>query len=187
MIHTRLAPVAAAVCRRRVVLPLVAVLVGIYLGVLHPWLIAWGATAEEQHVVLPGDEAPPATCVTRAITINAPPAAVWPWLLAIGQDRAGFLSNDWLEDLTGADVHNAHVLRPEWRQRALGDKVPMVRPDIAGGAFGDAIYLPIEAIEPGRMITRVLRRPRARSGFSPDGASECAAYRGKGPRNAVAG
>ena len=39
---------------------------------------------------------------------------MWPWLLAIGQDRAGFLSNDYLENLTGADIHNADALRPEY-------------------------------------------------------------------------
>lgn len=56
-------------------------------------------------MMLPGDSAPPSSYFTRAITIDAPPSAVWPWLLAIGQDRAGFLSNDYLENLTGADIH----------------------------------------------------------------------------------
>src|SRR5262249_8981846 len=54
-------------------------------------------------------------------------------LLAIGQDRGGFYSNTWLENLTGADIHNAATLRPEWRQRALGDKVSM------SGAAGRAL------------------------------------------------
>jgi hypothetical protein len=81
---------AARAFRWRTVLPVVAVLVGVYLAVHHPWLISWGATAEEQGMALPGDDAPPATCVTRAITIGARPSAVWPWIVQMGQDRAGF-------------------------------------------------------------------------------------------------
>ena len=65
--------------------------------VLRPWLMNRGSTPEERAMVLPGDTAPPETSFTRAITIETPPSAVWPWLLAIGQDRAGFPSNDYLE------------------------------------------------------------------------------------------
>src|ERR1041384_5150383 len=79
----------------------------LFVGVLHPWFMNWGSTPEERAMVLPGDAAPPDSYFTRAITIDAPPAAVWPWLLAIGQDRAGFLSNDYLENLAGGDIHNA--------------------------------------------------------------------------------
>jgi hypothetical protein len=89
--------------------------------------------------------------LTRAITIAAPPSAVWPWLTAIGQDRAGFLSNDYLENLAGADIHNADMLRPEWQVRATGDKVPM-----AGSAeramVGDYTLLTVRILEPGRVI-----------------------------------
>jgi hypothetical protein len=103
-----------------------AILWGVFLLVLHPWLMTWGATPEEQQLALPGDgDSAPAAYFTRAITIEAPASAVWPWLLQIGQDRAGFYSNDWLENLAFADIHNADVLRPEWQQRALGDRVPM--------------------------------------------------------------
>jgi hypothetical protein len=79
-------------------------------------------------MVLPADTAPPAAYFTRAISIDAPPSAVWPWLLAVGQDPAGFLSNDYLENLAGGDIHNADTLRPEWVERSLGDKVPMSGP-----------------------------------------------------------
>src|ERR687883_994491 len=118
---------------RAVVPPILALLIfgalcGLFVVVLHPWFMNWGSTPEERTMVLPGDTAPPETSFTRAITIDAPPSAVWPWLLAIGQDRAGFLSNDYLENLTGADIHNADTLRPEWQQRAVGDRVPMGSP-----------------------------------------------------------
>jgi len=70
---------------------------------------------------------------TRAITIGAPPSAIWPWIVQVGQDRAGFYSNSWLENMTGANIHNAGAIRPEWQQRALGDVVPLARPDLLFG------------------------------------------------------
>ncbi len=123
----------------------------LFLVVLHPWLMNWGSTSEEQAMTLPGDTAPPSTYFTRAITIHAPVSAVWPWLLAIGQDRAGFLSNDYLENLTGADIHNADTLRPEWQQRALGDRVPMASPALRA-LGGDATLTTIRILEPERVI-----------------------------------
>jgi hypothetical protein len=128
-----------------------AVVWGMFVVVLHPWLMNWGSTSAEQAMALPGDTAPPSSYFTRAITIDAPPSAVWPWLLAIGQDRAGFLSNDYLENLTGADIHNADVLRPEWQQRALGDKVPMGSPG-QRALGGDATVTTIRILEPERVI-----------------------------------
>jgi hypothetical protein len=126
-------------------------LCALFAVVLHPWLMNWGATPEERAMVLPGDTTAPGTYFTRAITIEAPPSAVWPWLLAIGQDRAGFLSNDYLENLTGADIHNADVLRPEWQVRAIGDKVPMGSPG-QRALFGDATQTTIHVLEPERAI-----------------------------------
>jgi hypothetical protein len=123
----------------------------LFVLVLHPWFVNWGSTQEEQAMALPGDTAPPSTYFTRAITINAPVSAVWPWLLAIGQDRAGFLSNDYLENLTGADIHNADTLRPEWQQRAVGDRVPMASPG-ERALGGDATSTTIHILEPERAI-----------------------------------
>lgn len=102
-------------------------------------------------MALPGDSAPPSTYFTRAITIDAPTSAVWPWLLAIGQDRAGFLSNDYLENLVAADIHNADTLRPEWQQREIGDRVPMASP-AEQGVFGDVTLTTIHLLEPERAI-----------------------------------
>src|SRR5919202_4061538 len=124
---------------------------GLFLAVLHPWFMNWGSTPEEQAMVLEGDTTPPETYFTRAITIDAPPSAVWPWLLAIGQDRAGFLSNDYLENLTGADIHNADALRPEWQPRALGDRVPMASPGMRA-LGGEATSTMIRILEPERVI-----------------------------------
>ena len=64
------------------------------------WHLHWGATASEVSAPLPGDDLQPHAHyrTTRAITIEAPPAAVWPWLVQVGGGRAGFYSNDLLDN-----------------------------------------------------------------------------------------
>ena len=61
----------------------------------------WGATDNEITAPLPGDDLQPHAQyrTTRAITIQAPPAAVWPWLVQVGCGRAGFYSDDLLDNL----------------------------------------------------------------------------------------
>ncbi len=59
----------------------------------------------------------------RAITIDAPPARVWPWLVQLGADRAGFYSYDWLENVVGLGIHNADELVPDWQHLSVGDVV----------------------------------------------------------------
>jgi hypothetical protein len=127
----------------------VAALLAIYLAVLHPWLMSWGATTEEQQMTLPGDELATGsvTYFTRAIDIDAPPAAVWPWLVQMGEDRAGFYSNTWLENITGSNIHNADTIHPEWQQRAVGDIVPLTRPDLLFG-FGAVGRTDIFLVDP---------------------------------------
>lgn len=105
----------------------VAVAFGAYLGVIRPWTRSWGATRAEREAVLPGDELTPnpGLSMTRAVTIDAPVEAVWPWLAQIGQDRGGFYSYTWLENLAGCDMHNAHRVHEEWQHRSVGDRVPL--------------------------------------------------------------
>jgi hypothetical protein len=92
---------------------------------IRPWLLRWGATREETHQARPGDALVPEPGIqsTRAITIHAPVDAVWPWLAQIGQDRGGFYSYEWLENLAGCDMHNADRIHPEWQRRAVGEIV----------------------------------------------------------------
>src|SRR6187551_585078 len=61
----------------------------------------WGATDDEVRAEMPGDEliTEVTYLATRAITIDAPPAAVWPWLVQIGCLKAGFYANDLLDNL----------------------------------------------------------------------------------------
>jgi hypothetical protein len=87
--------------------------------------LRWGATPDELGMTLPGDDLLPAADLraTRAITIAAAPSAVWPWLAQLGQNRGGFYSYDWLENLVGVDIHTVDSIKPELQIRAVGDDV----------------------------------------------------------------
>lgn len=100
---------------------------GTYLAVIRPWTRAWGATPEEIRAALPGDELVPdaGVTMTRAVTIDAPVDEAWPWIAQIGQDRGGFYSYTWLENLAGCRMHNADRVHPEWQDRSVGDGVPL--------------------------------------------------------------
>lgn len=129
-------------------------LLGLYAAVLHPWLMNWGSTAAERSMPLPGDDLNPnpAWQTTRAVTVNAPAGTVWAWVIQHGQDRAGFYSYDWLENLTTSDIHNVDTLRPEWQTRAVGDGIPMARPDMFGGSGVESSTLRVRIVEPGRAL-----------------------------------
>ncbi|HEU4391820.1 MAG TPA: hypothetical protein VFV34_28800, partial [Blastocatellia bacterium] len=93
--------------------------------VVRPWHTRWGTTEDEVTEILPGDDVvtDPQHTATHAITINAPPAAVWPWLVQIGQTRGGFYSYSWLENLAGCEMHNADRIVTEWQTLRPGDVV----------------------------------------------------------------
>jgi hypothetical protein len=115
--------------------------IGYAAGVV-PWVRSWGATGDERSGALPGDELEPdpAFSTTRAVSVAAPPSEVWPWLAQIGQDRGGFYSYEWLENLAGCRLRNAHAIHQEWQHRRVGDTV-MLHP---------AKGLPVSVFEPGR-------------------------------------
>ena len=69
---------------------------------------------------------------TRSISIAAPPAEVWPWLVQMGQDKAGFYSFDWAETLFTDPMRNASTIHPEWQQLELGVKQQVVDVNGAG-------------------------------------------------------
>jgi hypothetical protein len=86
--------------------------------------LRWGATAEEVERTLPGDEVviQPTFNATRALTVTARPADIWPWLLQLGSKRAGFYSYDW-RDNTG--IPSAEYILPEFQHLSRGDFIPM--------------------------------------------------------------
>ena len=106
----------------------------VYSLIIRPRISRWGATDDEVRRVLPGDEleSPYGSrpISTRAITIDAPPEEVWPWLVQMGSGRAGFYTHEWVERLlfiTYADGHSANRIHPEWQELHVGDRVPYSR------------------------------------------------------------
>src|SRR5580693_7881955 len=85
----------------------------------------WGATDQECEMALSGDEliVRADLTATRAITVRAAAAEVWPWIAQLGQGRGGFYSYDLLENLLGCDTHSANRIVPEFQNVEVGDEV----------------------------------------------------------------
>ena len=96
----------------------------IVVAALRARSLRWGATDEELVATLPGDELVPHPdlTTTRAVTVNARAADVWPWIAQLGQGRGGFYSYDALENLVGCDIHSADRIVPAWQGVAVGAK-----------------------------------------------------------------
>lgn len=95
---------------------------------LTPWMDRWGATDAEVAATFPGDELlpDPASFVNRAITIDASPAEIYPWLLQLDAEKGGWYSYDWLEtNVLRCPMVNADRIHPEWQNRQVGDLVRM--------------------------------------------------------------
>jgi hypothetical protein len=103
-----------------------------YWLLVRPWHLRWGATDAEVQAPLPGDDLLPEAdlMATRAITIRASAAAVWPWIVQLGQGRGGLYSYDSLENVVGCDIHSAGEILPECQTLAVGDEVRL-HPDVA--------------------------------------------------------
>jgi hypothetical protein len=58
-------------------------------SVLYPWQRTWGSTVDELRMTLPGDipDRNPALETQHAVTIDATPEQVWPWMLDLVEDR----------------------------------------------------------------------------------------------------
>jgi hypothetical protein len=114
-----------------------------YLSFLRPWQLRWGATDEELARELPGDELVPEPSfnATRAVTIRATPEEIWPWLVQVGVNRAGWYSYDLLDNLGRP---SARGIIPEFQQINVGDIMAM-SPD---GKHGIRVY----ALDPPRSM-----------------------------------
>ncbi|HWR16419.1 MAG TPA: hypothetical protein VN577_16470 [Terriglobales bacterium] len=127
---------------------------------VRPSLLNWGATEDESEMHLLGDDLAP-NCryrATRAVTINAPVEKVWPWLVQIGQDRAGFYSYSWLENLFLADMRNADEIVPEFQERRVGDTVWLANPQ----RYGGRARMVVAALEPYRSLALVMPQDMGR-------------------------
>ncbi|MFM9910772.1 MAG: hypothetical protein ACKVOW_15645 [Chitinophagaceae bacterium] len=97
----------------------------VYCIFIRPQHISWGATSAEINMKFPADEfiSPNRIVSTRAINIHAPKEKIWPWIAQTGQNRGGFNSYYWLENLFGAKMVNAGTVNPEWQNPHPGDTV----------------------------------------------------------------
>lgn len=103
------------------------ILVAVGLGAAYarwarPRLLRWGATAEEAAGPFPGAGVVPGgvRTSTMAVTLAVPPAEVWPWLVQMGADRAGWYSWDRLDNWGTASADRIH---PEWQELRVGDRL----------------------------------------------------------------
>ena len=98
------------------------------------WHLRWGATMSEAASALPGDDllAGAQFRATRAVTINVPPDEVWPWLVQIGCLRAGFYSNDLLDNLGHP---SARRVIPQLQHLEVGQWVSMSPAPTTATAF----------------------------------------------------
>jgi hypothetical protein len=112
-----------------------------YILAIRPWHLRWGSTDEEVDLPLPGDDLVPDAKLraTHAITINASPEEIWPWLVQIGQGRGGFYSYDWIENAMGLDIHTTNQILPECQDLKVGDVIPL---------SNDGVGIPVVYLEP---------------------------------------
>ena len=120
-------PLTTPRSRGRTTVAFLAALAALYTLMRRP-ILTWGATADEAASRLPGDELLEEAdgVSTRAITIDAPAAAVWPWLAQMGPSpRGGAYTYDWIENLLGLDMHSVDRVLPEFQHPEVGDTIEL--------------------------------------------------------------
>jgi len=143
------------------------------------WYRYWGSTGDERVRVMPGDSyvTDPNYETTLAVSIAAPAAEIWPWLVQMGYRRGGLYSYDWLDRLFGfLDAPSANRILPEHQRLVAGDVIPVGRGAgfpvrrvdpprslVLGGAAGDVTWIWDLGLYPaGERLTRLVSRNRAR-------------------------
>ena len=97
-----------------------------YFALLREPVLTWGASEAEATATLPGDDLLTDADgeSTRAISIEAPPSAIWPWIAQMGPSpRGGVYTYDWIENLLGLDIHSVDHVMPEYQHPAAGDEI----------------------------------------------------------------
>ena len=134
-------------------------------------LTSWGVDPTVSASVLPGDDlvVDPIAVDTRSLDIAAPPSAVWPWLVQMGDDRGGEYSYSLfgLPHRKGADR-----IEPEWQHRVVGDPlnewtVAQIEPeralvlhsDLAGSWSWAFVLDPLDGGSRTRFVERIRSRP----------------------------
>ena len=147
----------------------------LYRRKLRGAVLKWGATDAEAHGRLPGDELLEEAdgVATRAIDVDAPPSAVWPWIAQMGPSpRGGAYTYDWIENLLGLDMHSADEVLPDFQHPAVGDtigygqnrmRVERVEPEqVLAWRSEDGNWVWTFVLEPTSAGTRLVSRNRFR-------------------------
>lgn len=118
-------------------------LLGAYAFGVRRRLVRWGATDDEVKKPYPGVDIIPdgKRGTTMAITIDAPPSAVWPWLVQMGVDRAVWYTWDYWRPVGRRSADRIH---PEWQDISIGHHMPSV-PD-------GSVWWEVAALEPERFL-----------------------------------
>jgi hypothetical protein len=114
---------------------------------IRRWFARWGSTSNDLTRVMTGDSfiLNPTHSATHAVTVDAPPDDIWPWLVQMGYRRGGLYSYDWLDRLFGIlDRPSANRVFPEFQHLEVGDKILL-------GA-GEKQKLTVAALEPHRAL-----------------------------------
>jgi hypothetical protein len=120
-------------------------LAALYWFPVRRWFSRWGTTPGERSRVMTGDAliANPTHSATHAVTVDAPPEHIWPWLVQMGARRGGLYSYDWLDRLFGIlDRPSADRVLPEFQHLAVGDSI----------SLGPGEELAVAAMEPCRAL-----------------------------------
>lgn len=126
-----------------------AALAVIVMIALMPWMDRWGATDDEIAATLRGDDLVPSPRITytRAISIEATPAEIYPWIVQLGAERGGMYSYEWFEtNVLRCELINADRIHEEWQNLKVGDQVKM-----CPGSSGPPPY-EVAILEPKRVI-----------------------------------
>lgn len=112
---------------------IVSGLVIIYLFIIRPWHLKWGATKQEFMLSLPGDNilSKPDFNATRGITIHSTPDLIWRWIIQIGSKRAGWYSIDWMDN---AGIKSSDKIQNEYQKIEVGQFIPFT-PDHKNGMW----------------------------------------------------
>lgn len=112
---------------------------------IRRWFARWGTTEADLARAMAGDSivVKPTHSATHAVTVDAPPEDIWPWLMQLGYQRGGLYSYDWLDRLFGyLDAPSADRILPEFQHLVVGDVIPVGR----GRGF------PVTVLEPCRAL-----------------------------------
>ena len=115
------------------ILSLLFVMILVYLYIIRPWHLTWGATQTEVESILPGDNLviKPNFIATRALSINASSEIIWRWLIQIGSKRAGWYSIDWIDN---GSIPSSQEIIPAFQKIEIGQFIPFT-PDQKNGMW----------------------------------------------------